>query len=246
MTIMDSPGKTDGRPQHGLPSDAPRFSPALFWAGIAAICIVVAALSWTVMRSMQRQHAPLSSLPKLYRVTSDLKVLNRSGETVHLSSLRGKVHTVAHLYTVCPHGCAAVVGEMLKLQKKFGSHPDFHQVSVTVLPERDTVDVLDAYARGIGLEADAPWWFVTGDRTAIWMYMMEALRLAPPEAIPKDEQLNPLDTHTHDLRIVLIDREGYVRGYYAVFHPQAEVARLMCDKLQTDAEKLLRDVQGQD
>jgi hypothetical protein len=38
---------------------------------------------------------------------------------------------------------------------------------------------------------------------------------------------------------VLIDKLGQVRGYYAVFHPQAEIAKLMADKLQRHVTQLL-------
>jgi hypothetical protein len=38
---------------------------------------------------------------------------------------------------------------------------------------------------------------------------------------------------------VLIDRQGRVRGFYAVFHPQPEIATIMTEKLGRDVQRLL-------
>lgn len=227
---------------NATPASPPQTSHAPFWFGVAFCCLLIVSGSLLVSRSLKVRHpAAGSSLPRLCQVTGDLEATHRTGRTVRLSSLRGKVHTVAYLYTVCPHGCAAVIGEMLKLQRAHGARGDFHQVSVTVLPGRDTAGMLDAYAKGIGLDSDAPWWFLTGEQSRLWDYMTDVLKLERAATIPAEEQLNPLDTHSHDLRIVLLDREGYVRGYYSVFHPQKEIASLMCERLQQDARRLLDD-----
>ena len=89
------------------------------------------------------------------------------------------------------------------------------------------------------MKAGDPWWFVTGDQKLAWAFMTDALKLDAPKPIPEDERVNPLDFYSHDLRIVLADREGRVRGYYAVFHPQPEVASLMTQRLHRDVRALL-------
>jgi cytochrome oxidase Cu insertion factor (SCO1/SenC/PrrC family) len=71
--------------------------------------------------------------------------------------------------------------------------------------------------------------------------MDQQLLLTPAQPIPPEERLNPLDTYEHDLRIVLIDRESQVRGYYSVFHPQEEVAELMQENLEADLVTLLAE-----
>jgi len=39
----------------------------------------------------------------------------------------------------------------------------------------------------------------------------------------------------------LLDPQGRVRGYYAVFHPQPEIATHMAEKLTRDVQRLLDD-----
>lgn len=182
---------------------------------------------------------PKQRLPVFGRVDRELAATERDGQLKQLSTLRGKVFTCAYLYTVCPHGCAAVMGQMVKLNKAYGGHPDFHQVSIAVAPERDSHEFLRSYAEGVGVMPADHWWFLTGDQKTLWSFMDHGLKLTPAKPIPAEERLNPLDLYEHDLRIVLVDRKGQIRGYYAVFHPQIEVAQLMCEKLQRDVRTLL-------
>lgn len=188
---------------------------------------------------MVNRSLPEAPLPVVAQIQGDLELTERGGETVKLSSLRGKVTVMACLYTVCPHGCAAVVGEMKKLHDAHHARPDFHLVSLAVAPERDTPQFLAAYAEGVGLKAGDPWWFVTGPQQATWDYMTNQLLMQAPKPIPEPERINPLDFYEHDLRLVLVDRQGRVRGYYSVFHPQPEIAQIMTEKLGRDVQRLL-------
>lgn len=192
-----------------------------------------------VLGHYARQALPQAPLPVVTQIKGDLEATERSGQTVKLSALRGKVTVMACLYTVCPHGCAAVVAQMQKLNTAYRTRPDFHLVSLAVAPERDTSGFLKAYAEGVGARPEDPWWFVTGEQQRIWDYMTYDLQLQHPLPIPEEKRINPLDLYEHDLRMVLIDRQGRVRGYYAVFHPQAEIATLMTEKLSRDVQRLL-------
>lgn len=203
---------------------------------LAAIVLVAVSL---LFGQVLDRTLPKPRLAVYTTLTHDLKTVERSGKTEHLSSLRGKVFTCAYLYTACPHGCSAVMGQMMRLHQRFSSRPDFHQVSITVAPERDTPSFLKAYAEGMGIKPGDPWWFLGGDQKQLWGFMDNDLLLSPSKPIPAAERLNPLDLYEHDLRIVLVDRQGRVRGYYAVFHPQAGIAQLMCERLQRDTEFIL-------
>jgi len=182
---------------------------------------------------------PQAALPVVAQIHGDLAVTERSGQAVKLSALRGKVTVMACLYTVCPHGCAAVVVQMQKLNAEHRTRSDFHLVSLAVAPERDTPGFLKAYAEGVGVKPGDPWWFVSGEQQKIWDYMTYELQLQAPQPIPEEKRVNPLDFYEHDLRLVLIDRQGRVRGYYSVFHPQPEIAELMTEQLSRDVQRLL-------
>ena len=201
---------------------------------IAVALIGVLFLGRQMMRSL-----PQAPLPVIAQTTGALQVTERDGRTVKLADLRGKVTVMACLYTVCPHGCAAIVEQMRQLNETHRERADFHQVSLSVAPERDTTSFLKAYADGIGVKTNDPWWFVTGDQSQIWDFLTNELKMEPPKPIPEEKRLNPLDFYEHDLRIVLLDQQGRVRGFYSVFHPQPEVTELMCEKLKRDVWRLL-------
>jgi cytochrome oxidase Cu insertion factor (SCO1/SenC/PrrC family) len=209
---------------------------AAIWISIAIVVLVAGSLGFN---QLLERTLPKPKLPILTTIKGDLDAIERSGQKVKFSDLRGKVTVCAFIYTICPHGCAAVMGEMQKLNREHASRMDFQLVSLALLPERDTPEFLKVFAEGLQVKPSDPWWFLSGDRQRVWDFMTQELKLERAKEIPEDERLNPLDLFEHDLRIVLIDKLGQVRGYYAVFHPQAEIAKLMADKLQRHVTQLL-------
>ncbi|SKB01767.1 SCO1/SenC [Prosthecobacter debontii] len=207
--------------------------PFISLIGTVAVCSTFLVNLWF------SSSVPKRSLPIFTTIEEDFIAVERSGQTVHIASLRGSVCAFAYLYTVCPHGCAAVVGEMSRLKETHGSRPDFQLVSVSVLPERDQPEFFRNYAEAIGVKPTDPWWFLRAERPAMEAFMTGVLKLEAAKAIPPDERFNPLEVYEHDLRIVLVDRQQRVRGYYAVFHPQQEIANLMRERLHSDTLTLL-------
>ncbi len=230
-------GKTARQNPHlGKDASAPAFG---FWIAVGLVSLVFISLSIFAAIYLKNSK-PGRRIPQVYQsVHQDLEGIERSGKAVRLSSLSNKVVVVAHIYTVCPHGCMALLGEMMKLQKEFGERADFHQVSVAVFPEHDTPEFLRSFVQGLGLPDTAPWWFITGKQEQLWNYMVDGIGLNKPQPIPEEERLNPLDRYAHDLRAVLLDRQQRVRGYYDVTHPQAEIASMMRERLHDDIKFLL-------
>jgi protein SCO1/2 len=74
-------------------------------------------------------------------------------------------------------------------------------------PEHDTPEVLDAYARK--LEADERRWkFLTGPAVDIYRLGNTGYLLSALEDSASAEQF------LHDSRLVLVDKERHIRGYY--------------------------------
>jgi protein SCO1/2 len=118
------------------------------------------------------------------------------------SSLAGKVVAVNFVYTRCalPQFCLRVANNFGVLQKRFArelARGDLSLVTITFDPERDTPEVLAAYASQ--WKADpATWHFLTGSvadvRRVCSMFGMEYF---PDEGLM-----------THSLRTAVIDRQG--------------------------------------
>jgi protein SCO1/2 len=105
---------------------------------------------------------------------------------------------------------------------------DIHLVSFTVDPEKDTPEVLRAYAEKLHAQLKR-WDFLTGSRPAIYGLARDGFKLAVADG--SDERGMPV----HSTRIVLVDRRGVIRGYYDALAPDAVT------KLLADANHLFRE-----
>ena len=103
----------------------------------------------------------IGAAPALTRTSQD-------GERLSLGQLSGKVVLLTFIYTSCTDTCPLLTGKLASLQEKLGA--DFgaraHFLSVTVDPERDTPDVLRAYAQRFNADP-AGWSFLTGTSAEI-------------------------------------------------------------------------------
>ncbi len=180
-------------------------------------------------------------IPMLGKVKTDLQGVERQGRDIRLSELKGKVTVLSHLYTVCPHGSKAVIEAMRGLNEEFGARPDFHQMSMSAASERETPAFFRNYAEAIGIDQKAPWWFVTLARPQMDAFTTQQLGLKPSKLIPEEERLNAFDVYENDLRLVLLDQQGQVRGRYAVFNTDPDLGAAAVEKLRQDVRQLLNN-----
>jgi protein SCO1/2 len=92
------------------------------------------------------------------------------------------------------------------VQKALGAEPAVRLVSISVDPEKDTPDVLKKYAEAF--KANERWLFLTGQKDAIYSLAREGFKLPIADA-PAEGGLI-----IHTTRLILVDKEGVVRGFY--------------------------------
>jgi len=98
----------------------------------------------------------------------DFALIDQDGNTMQLSSLRGKVVLLDFIYTSCPGPCPLLSRKFSQFQKTLGERVGKEVVllSITVDPQHDTPAVLKEYARRY--QADTTGWkFLTGSTQAI-------------------------------------------------------------------------------
>jgi len=213
-----------------------------FWILLALFITLIAAGSWVLNHSLG-EFRPVNAapLPILGVVSEPFTAMERLGDEKSLSDLKGKVVVVAYAYSRCPHGCAGVAAQMLKLRDRYRGNPDVHLVSVAAWPETDTPEMLKAFAKSIGVGEEDHWWWLSTDRDTAWKFMADQIRLEPSSVVPPEERLNAEDFVMHDLRAAVLDRSMRVRSLYAVMHPQTEVAQMAMEKLERDIDTLLKE-----
>ena len=183
-------------------------------------------------------------LPMIHRLETNLVLTERSGETVELAQLRGKVLVAAYVFTRCPRGCAGVVEEMRFLLDDFADHDKLHLLSFTVDPAHDDPDQLTEFATRTGVNDIDNWWFLTGDEEALHRYMTSQFKFREVMDMPEDQRMTEDDLFIHDLRLALVDHKGHVRGHYDVMSVDPEYAKLSRDTLRRDLGQLLDEAEA--
>jgi protein SCO1 len=162
-----------------------------------------------------------------YGTVPSFQLINQSGQPFGSAQLAGKIWIADFIYTTCPGPCPMISSRMSELQKPL-EETDVHLVSFSVDPEKDTPQVLGAYAEK--LQADPKRWdFLTGPKSSIYKLSHDGFKLAVSDG--SDEQGIPV----HSTRMVLVDRRGEIRGYYDATEPDAVT------KLLADTNHLLRE-----
>ncbi|MGC3968081.1 MAG: SCO family protein [Pirellulales bacterium] len=156
-------------------------------------------------RTMQAENDPKSNLRlEPARPIGEFQFTERSGKDVKLGELAGHVSVVNFFFATCPGTCRILNQKVADLQKEFAAD-DVRFVSITIDPAKDTPNALTTYAKEFTADTDK-WWFLTGP-LAETQALGKALRLT---AVGVDERGMP--THTDE--IVVLDRNGVVRGAF--------------------------------
>ena len=176
---------------------------------IGILCCLVAALAGCRKNDepfeMMQPPPPPAVLQKHWSVP-DFALTERSGQTVKLADLAGKVWIADFFYTTCPGPCPMMSSRLSDVQKELGTEPDLRIVSISTDPEKDTPDVLRLYAEKF--KATDRWLFLTGEKAGIYSLARDGFKL------PIAEPETPGGQIVHSTRLILIDKTGTVRGFY--------------------------------
>ena len=196
----------------------------LLWALPLLALLVVAGVTLSRRRGAEPD-SPGASLPEA-RKLPDFSLLERGGRTVRLADLLGKVWVADFIFTRCPGPCPGLSLQMKRLADLLPEEMRF--VSVSVDPAFDTPEVLTTYADSYGADAKR-WLFLTGEKKAVYSLIREGFALTVAE---EGEGV------LHDLRFVLVDRAGRMRGWY-MGNEADDIERL-----EEDARRLLKEPPG--
>lgn len=193
-----------------------RAIPALVISLVAMPVIAISFLAW-------RGSFQVRELKNFGEVTP-FKLTERSGKSVNLESLRGKIWVANFIFTSCTSQCPLIMMEAEKVSKALLFKDNFRMVSVTIDPITDTPERLTRYAEE--WKADPfKWLFLTGTFAEVKDFMHTGLKV--PTEVEGVELM-------HSSKLVLVDHLSRIRGYY-----DAEDSQQM-KKLLKDAKELLK------
>lgn len=178
---------------------------------------------------------------------ANISLQNQLGDSISLDMIKGKVIVVDFFFTRCPSICPTLTRNMKKLQDALKLKDDMkridtsfvHFLSFSVDPERDSVQALKKYADRFGVNHDI-WWMLTGNKKAIYDFALEEVKLGLEDGEGVDSNF------IHTQKMVLIDKDRVVRGYYdgldsmAMKNLAEDIVLLMLEKDKKKKRNLFR------
>jgi protein SCO1/2 len=186
----------------------------LFWA-----LFVLFGFSYPIWKSLNRTLPP--ELPVIAQVP-DFELISENGQRFGSKDLKGRVYLANFVFSRCPTVCPKMLGDLEKVQKRIrGTGTKVAIVTFTVDPEHDNERVLYDLARKHHANPHV-WTFLTGgDKDALFKLYRDGFKVGV-EQNPK----SLLDI-AHTEKIVLVDGDNRVRGYYSF--DTNDVNKLMID-----------------
>jgi protein SCO1/2 len=147
----------------------------------------------------------------------------------------GKIVVADFFFTRCPNICPNMTRAMKLLQDGIKSSDKVgnreagfvHFLSFSVDPNRDSVPKLKEWGDRYGVNP-LDWWLLTGDKTSIYDFAKNELRIGNQDG-------GEIDTNfIHSDRFVLIDKNRNVRGYYRVLDEDKAIDTAAVVKLSED------------
>lgn len=131
----------------------------------------------------------------------------QNNQLVTNETFKGKIYVADFFFTHCPGICVKLSKNLQLVQKAFKPDDDIMVLSHTVDPVRDTPQRLSEYADRY--EADSTrWFFVTGDKKTLYDQARYGYFVSATEGDGGE------DDFVHTEKLVLVDPQGVIRGYY--------------------------------
>jgi protein SCO1/2 len=148
----------------------------------------------------------LRQVDKFHRVGS-FNLTNQDGHVITEKNYKNKIYVTDFFFVTCPTICPKMTQQMHRVYDEFKAVSEVSFLSHTVMPEADSVSVLNKYAQDLGVSSSR-WNFVTGDKKQIY----NLARKTYFAAITKCD-CGPND-FLHTENFVLVDTKKRLRGFY--------------------------------
>jgi protein SCO1/2 len=174
----------------------------IFW-----IVFILYSAGWPIYRTLNRTLP--DPLPKI-AVVPNFTFTNQFGKPFGSQNLSGKLYLANFIFTSCPSTCPLSMQRMQKLQKRMrGLGDKVGILSFTVDPKTDTPEVLNQYANKNRTNPFI-WNLVTAPEAEMKKLLMEGFKVPMGE---REVTANLIDV-AHTEKIVLVDAQGTIRGFY--------------------------------
>jgi protein SCO1/2 len=197
-----------------LPSSRASTRPrsALYWPVRILAAVIVALFFYCLFFNAPPGLSPTASQLRRYAVVPPFSLTERSGRNITNADLAGKIWVADFIFTTCPGPCPLVTANMARIQEAVAPDPRVQLVTFTVDPQDDTPPVLAAYANKFDADPNR-WWFLTGPEKPLYALIENGFYQVVQDN--HGAALQPGEyVVTHSTKLVLVDGDGAIRGFY--------------------------------
>lgn len=167
----------------------------------------------------------------IYHTISDFEFVNQEGKKISEETFEDKIYVCDFIFTNCATICPLMSNQMYRVQEAYTNNPDVMIISHTVDPKRDSVKVLNNYARNHQAKPDK-WHFVTGDKEDLYKMGLKNYMVSMDE-----DEVAP-GGFLHSAAFILVDKQRHIRGIYN------GTDEMEVNQLIEDIQILLREYKG--
>lgn len=174
------------------------------WFWIVALIVLFGV---PIGRSLVRRVPPP---PPVLATLVPFSLTDQRGQPFGMRDLTGKVWVADFIFTSCQTMCPVLTGKMAEIGRRARRlGPDFHLVSFSVDPDRDTPARLAEYAAQHGADPHK-WAFLTGPLDAVQRAVVDGFKIG----VERHKTADDFWEIVHGEHLVVVDRLGRIRGYF--------------------------------
>jgi protein SCO1/2 len=213
------------QPEAAVPARPGKLTLHPGWVAFAALALALP------MGALLFKRAARPTLPYLAELPA-FSLVDENGKPFGRGDMLGRVWVADFVFTTCADACPKLQQKMKRIQDRLiplEQGGNIGLLSVSVDPERDTPEKLRDYAQMYGARPGL-WRYLTGPEREVERTVVKGFHTAMAK-IPRagdDPHLAAFDI-MHGERLVLVDRQGRIRGFYDADDP---------DRLLRDARSL--------
>jgi len=201
----------------------------ILWTVLAVALVGIGIYALNQWLRGQELKMPTRTLSAL-GIVPDFTLTKQDKTPLSLKDLKGKIWVADLIFTHCDGTCPMITSTMASLQQSLDKkNTGVQLISISIDPNNDTPDVLADYAKQNHADLRT-WSFLTGPVSTIFTLAKDGFKLTVDSANADTKE--PI---VHSERLVLVDKQGIIRGYYDGTADETQT------KVLTDIGDLMRE-----
>ncbi|MHA8051600.1 SCO family protein [Aquirufa sp. ROCK-SH2] len=155
-----------------------------------------------------------SKMDTVFQTIPPFSLTDQNGNIFSSNLLKDNIYVANFFFTRCTTICPKLNSQINRVADAFTNDPKIQFISISVDPKFDQPEILKAYSTKFDT-SNKNWHFLTGEKKEVYPLILKGFHVPLADASEYDQAIkNPDETFIHSERLVLIDKEGVIRGFY--------------------------------